>query len=134
MTLTWLKIVYIFLRYCLSLPFLFLSFRSSFIDNLIIQVACILLAVLMPRLTESVTPVYLSVYLSVCLSIYLFIYLYLPVPTCLYLPVYTYLSISTIYTSCLCYCLYLPVCNLGEKSAWLKAPPDSINQLINWLY
>ena len=54
-TLTWLGIVYIFLYCYLSLPFLFLSFRSSFIDNPIVQAARILLAILMPRLTESAT-------------------------------------------------------------------------------
>jgi hypothetical protein len=54
-TLMWSGIVYIFSRCCLSLPFLFLSFRSSFIDNPIVQVVRIPFAVLMPRLTESAT-------------------------------------------------------------------------------
>ena len=45
------------------------------------------------------------------------------------LPVYAYLSIPTI-CACLCYCLYLPVCNLGERSARLKALPNSIDRLI----
>ena len=41
-------IVYNFSRYCLSFPFLFFSFRSSFIDNPIVQVARIPFAVLLP--------------------------------------------------------------------------------------
>ena len=53
---------------------------------------------------------------------------YLSMPTvCAYLsvlPVYAYLSIPTI-CACLCYCLYLPVCNLGERSARLKALPKA---------
>ena len=60
----------------------------------------------------------------VCACLCLPIYAYLSV-----LPVYAYLSIPTVCASCLCYCLYLPVCNLGERSARSKAPPD----LINWL-
>ena len=43
-----LGIVYNFLCYYLSLLFLFFSFRSLFIDNPIVQVVYILLAVLMP--------------------------------------------------------------------------------------
>src|SRR5580692_689922 len=48
-------IVYNFSRCCLSFSFLFFSFRSSFIDNPIIQVTRIPFAVLLPRLTESAT-------------------------------------------------------------------------------
>ncbi|OCK94176.1 uncharacterized protein K441DRAFT_121979 [Cenococcum geophilum 1.58] len=55
-------------------------------------------------------------------------------PTCLYLPIYAtclYLpSVPTVCASYLCYCLCLPVCNLGERSARSKAPPDLINRLI----
>ena len=46
-------------------------------------------------------------------------------PTCLY-----YLSIPTVYASCPCYCLCLPICNLGERSAQSKALPDLIDRLI----
>ena len=48
--------VYNFSRCCLPFPFLFFSFRSLFIDNPIVQAAYVLLAVLMPRLTESAIP------------------------------------------------------------------------------
>ncbi|XTI89316.1 hypothetical protein V2W45_1401794 [Cenococcum geophilum] len=50
---------------------------------------------------------------------------YLSMPTCLYLP-----SVPTVCASYLCYCLCLPVCNLGERSARSKAPPDLIDRLI----
>jgi len=50
---------------------------------------------------------------------------YLSVPTvCVCLP-----SVPTVCASCLCYCLCLPVCNLGERSARLKAPPNSIDRI-----
>jgi hypothetical protein len=97
-------------------------------------------------------------YLPVCAylsmpTVYTYVCAYLSVPICLYLPVYTYClclpSVPTVHAYRLCLsvpvcaylsmptvCTYLyvllclPVCNLGERSARSKAPPDSIDRLI----
>jgi len=71
-------------------------------------------------------------YLSIPIYLYLptyASYLYLPSIPTVYtylsiLPIYAYLSIPTIYASCLCYYLYLPIYNLGERSARSKALPN----------
>ena len=84
--------------------------------------ACLLAC--LPVCLSACLPACLSACLSVCLSVYL------SICTCLCLPVYAYLPVPTVCASCLCYCLYLPVCNLGERSARSKAPPDLIDRLI----
>jgi hypothetical protein len=64
-------------------------------------------------------------YLSIP-TVYTYVCTYLSVPIYLYLPACAYLFIPTVYTY-LYILLCLPVCNLGERLAQSKAPPDSIN-------
>ena len=95
----------------------------------------------LPTYLFTCLPTYLSTYLSIYLFIYLYLptYTYLSIPTvytyCLYLLsiptylpiIYTYYLYLLIYTTYLCYCLYLPIYNLGERLARSKALPNLIN-------
>ena len=53
-------------------------------------------------------------------TVYAYLCMPTSVPTCLYLP-----SVPPVYAT-----VYAYLCNLGERSARSKAPPDSIDRLI----